>query len=70
MEYIDAYLVVCVNVNPTYSSKWQEVNIKTDIYCPHGAFIKKSDAVEYAKIRPEKTLIVPCSVPKVVNDAD
>ena len=51
----------------TFRAKWQEVNIKTEIYYPHGAFIKKSNAVEYAKSRPEKTLIVPCSVPKVVR---
>ena len=68
MEYMDAYLVVCANIEPTVSSKWQEVNIKAEIYCPHGAFIKKSDAAEYAKSRPEKTLIVPCSVPKVVEE--
>ena len=67
MEYMDAYLVVCANVNPTFSSKWQEVNINTEVYCPHGAFLTKREAVEYAKSRPENTLIVPCSVPKVVE---
>ena len=67
MEYMDAYLVVCANVNTNVSTKWQEVKIKTDVYCPHGAFLTMREAVEYAKSRPEDTLIVPCSVPKVVE---
>lgn len=67
MEYADSYLVVCVNITTAVSSKWQEAEMTAGIYCPHGAFLKKSEAVEYAKSRPEKTMIVPCSVPKVVE---
>lgn len=67
MEYVDAYLVVCANIMTSVSNKFQEVEMTAGIYCPHGAFLKKSEAAEYAKSRPENTLIVPCMIPKVVE---
>ena len=67
MEYVDVYLVVCADIMTSVSNKFQEVEMTANIYCPHGAFLKKSEAVEYAKSRPEKTFIVSCSIPKVVE---